>query len=256
MSNHLQPDRVEIRDVWIWAQQALGLYLRRPVLFTLLSLTFFYICHVLVMTRYHTFFVGLVLCQALLAIVIELGHTIDQSKPVSLNRCYLAMKNTIVAILCLALFFVLMWVIAAKVADMFVVESSFVEGLEVAPIAFLQWLYPGTVGVFVVYIGIMVSTMWFLLPLLVFASLSFIEAMRLAKQGERINFLVVVVASYTPFFLFFILFLFSELALVVAIAGLPWFGLYLYVSFRHVYMGRKENAPEVVRSVVADTQTT
>ncbi len=256
MSDQLQPERVEVSDVWAWAVQALGLYRRRPFMFTLLSLLIFYLCHLLSMTSYLTFFAGLLLCQALLIVFIELGRTVDESQPVSLNRCYLALSNSIIAMLLLALFYVLMWVIAARVATMFVVDSMLAGSFEVAPISFLQWLYPGTVGMFVVYIGIMVSTMWFLLPLLAFTNLKFMESVRLAKQGERINFLVVVVASYTPFFIFFFLFLFSELALVVAIAGLPWFGLYLFVSFRHVYLGRKQNAPEVVRSVVADTQTT
>ncbi|MEM7258611.1 MAG: hypothetical protein AAF404_14630 [Pseudomonadota bacterium] len=256
MSNQLHPVSVEMRDVWSWAIQAVGLYRRKPIMFTALSVGFFYCAHLLAMTGYLTFFVGLVLCQGVLVLNIELGRTVDESKPVSLNRCYVAMQKSIVAMLLLALFYVLMWVIAAQVATMFAMESSLAQSFDVAPISFLQWLYPGTVGLFVVYIGIMVSTMWFLLPVLVFVNLGFTESMRLAKQGERINFLVVVVASYTPFFLFFILFLFSELALVVAIVGLPWFALYLFVSFRHVYMGRKENAPEVVRAVVADTQTT
>jgi hypothetical protein len=256
MSNQLQPTRVELSDVWVWVMQAVGLYKRRPLLFTLMSLAFFYVCHLLAMTSYLTFFIGLLLCEVMLVIFIVLGRSVDESQPFSLNYCYAALKNAVVALLLLAVFYVLMWVIAARVANMFVVDSTFVESFDVAPIQFLQWLYPGTVGLFVVYIGIMVSTMWFLLPLLVFVQLSFIDSARLAKQGERMNFVVVVVASYAPFFLFFILFLFSELALVVAIVGLPWFAFYLYVSFRHVYMGRKENSPVLVRAMVADTQAT
>ena len=252
----MQPERVDMRDVWTWAVQAWALFCRKPIVFTLLSLLYFFLCYQLLMTGYLTFFAGLLLCQALLIVLIELGRTVDESNPVSLTRCYHALQKSIFALLLQGLFYVLMWVIAAKVANMFVMDSELIESLEVAPISFLQWLYPGTVGLFVVYIGIMVTTLWFLLPLLVFTNMSLLETMRLAKQGERLNFFVIVVASYTPFFVFFTLFLFSELALVVAIAGLPWFALYLYVSFRHVYMGRKENAPEVVRSVVADTQTT
>ena len=255
MSHQLQPDRVEIRDVWTWAVQAQALYRRKPVLFTVLSLVFFYFSYLLVMTSYLTFFAGLVLCQVMLVLVIELARTVDESKPVSLSRCYTALQNSIVATLMLACFYVLMWVIAAKIASMFFLESLLGDSLDVAPISFLQWLYPGTVGFFVVYIGLMVTTMWFLMPITVFNRLSFIESMKLAKQGERINFAVVVVASYVPFFAFFMLFIISELALVVAIAGLPWFGIYLFVSYRHVYMGRKENAPEVVKVVAAENQT-
>ncbi len=254
MSHQLQPDQVEIRDVWDWAVQAVALYRRLPVLFTALSVIFFAVGHLLAMTSYLTFFVGLILCQVVLVIFIELARTVDESKNISFNRCYTALQNSVVATLLLALFYVLMWVIAAKIASMFMFESLLGESLEVAPISFLQWLYPGTVGLFVVYIGLMVTTMWFLLPVTVFNRLSFVESVKYAKQGERINFFVVVVASYVPFFAFFTLFIVSELALLVAIAGMPWFGIYLYVAYRHVYMGRKENAPEVVKVVVAENQ--
>lgn len=119
------------------------------------------------------------------------------------------------------------------------------------PIDVLQWLYPGTISLFVIYIGIMVTTMWFLLPLTVFHKLGFIDSVLFAKQGERKNFPVIAAASYLPFMVFFILFVFSELALVVAVAALPLFAIYMYVSFRHVYMGRKESQPEKVNVVEA-----
>ena len=172
------------------------------------------------------------------------------------RRCYQALLNSVVTVLLLSLFYVLMWLVAAKVASFLIVDDLL--GIDSGPpaIPYLQWLYPGTISLFVVYIGVMITTLWFLLPLTVFHKLSLLDAMRLAKRGEQKNFVVVVLASYLPFSAFFLLFMFSELALLVAVACLPLFGIYLYVSYRHVYLGRRDNAPAKVRHRAVVSQTT
>lgn len=253
MSNPIEPQRVEVSDVRFWLVESFALFRRRAALFLTLSVFFFVICYKLNMTSYVTFLVGLVLCQVCLVLSIELSRAVDESKPISLNRCYSALQNSVLTTVLFSLFFVLMWVVAAKVASIFMFDEVLDAAGGPAPISFLQWLYPGTVGLFVVYIGVMVTTMWFLLPLTVFHRLGFIDALKLAKHGERINFPVVVVASYLPFFVFFGLFIVSELALIVAIFCMPLFGIYLYVAYRHVYLGRRENSPALVSKVVAES---
>ena len=200
------------------------------------------------MFSYITFFAGLILCQAVLAVTIEIASASDNSQPVSVQRCYQALLNSVVTVLLLSVFYVLMWVVAARVASFLIVDDLL--GIDSGPpaISFLQWLYPGTISLFVVYIGVMFTTLWFLLPLTVFHRLGLIDTMKLAKRGEQKNFAVIVVASYLPFSAFFVLFMFSELALVAAVACLPLFGIYLYVSYRHVYLGRRDNAPARVQS--------
>lgn len=253
MSNQLEPQRVEVSDVKVWLAESLAIFRRRPLLFLAISVCFFVVCYKLNMTTYLTFLTGLILCQVCLVLNIELARTVDESKPVSLNRCYEALQNSVLTTVLFAFFFVLMWVVAAKVAAMFMFEEVLTQTSGPPPISYLQWLYPGTVGLFVVYIGVMVTTMWFLLPLSVFHKIGFIDGLKLAKQGERINFPVVIVASYLPFFVFFGLFMVSELALVVAIFCVPLFGIYLYVAYRHVYLGRRENSPARVEQVAAQT---
>lgn len=253
MSNELQPQRVEIADVRMWMSESLAIFRRKPLRFLVVSLMFFFICFKLGMTSYLTFLMGLFLCQLCLVLSIELARGVDESKPVSVNRCYAAIQNSVLTTVLFAMFFVLMWVVAAKAAMLFSFEQASADVSGPPPIAFLQWLYPGTVGLFVVYIGVMVTTLWFLLPLSTFHKIGFIDGLKLAKQGERINFLVIIVASYAPFFVFFGLFMVSELALVVAIGCVPLFGIYLYVSYRHVYLGRRENQPAAVSNVVAET---
>ncbi len=248
MTASLEPEKVVLSDVRIWLRESVALLRRKYWLYLPFSLGFFVAAFKLQMFSYITFFAGLILCQAVLAVTIEIASASDHSQPVSTQRCYQALLNSILTVVLLSVFYVLMWLVAAKVASFLVVDDLL--GIDSGPpaISFLQWLYPGTISLFVVYIGVMITTLWFLLPLTVFHKLSLIDAMKLAKRGEQKNFVVIVVASYLPFSAFFVLFMFSELALAVAVACLPLFGIYLYVSYRHVYLGRRENAPVRVRS--------
>jgi hypothetical protein len=247
MAESLEPEKVELSDVRVWLRESVALMRRKYWLYVPFSLLFFYVAFKLQMANYLTFFAALILCQAVLAITIEIASACDHSQPVSAIRCYQAVLNSVVTVLLLSMFYVLMWIVAARVAEFLFVDD--VLGIETGPpaISYLQWLYPGTISLFIVYIGIMITTMWFLLPLTVFHKLGMLDTMKLAKRGEQKNFVVVVVASYVPFSVFFLLFMVSELALIVAIGGLPLFGIYMYVSYRHVYLGRRDNVPVPAR---------
>lgn len=248
MTDSLEPEKVTLSDVRIWLRESVALLRRKYWVYLPFSLCFFLAAFKLQMFSYVTFFAGLILCQAVLAVTIEIACASDHSQPVSVWRCYQALLNSVVTVLLLSVFYVLMWLVAARVASFLIVDDLL--GIDSGPpaISYLQWLYPGTISLFVVYIGVMITTLWFLLPLTVFHKLSLIDTMKLAKRGEQKNFAVIVVASYLPFSGFFVLFMFSELALVVAVACLPLFGIYLYVSYRHVYLGRRDNAPARVQS--------
>ncbi len=222
------------------------LFRRRPVRFLLVSLVFFVAGYKLQITGYVSFFLALTMCQISTVVCIVIARSADESRKPGLNLWYQSLLNSVVTVVLLSAFYVLLWVVAAKVASVLMLDEVVSESSAPPPISFLQWLYPGTISLFVVYIGVMVTTMWFLLPLTVFHKLGFVDAIKLARQGERKNFPVVAAASYLPFMVFFILFVFSELALVVAVIALPLYAIYMYVSFRHVYMGRKESQPEVV----------
>ncbi len=256
MNSPLEPNRVEVPDVLFWMRETVSLFRRKALLFISLSLAFFYICLKMQMNGYLSFAAGLMLCQAVLVLSIEFARCADESRPLSLQRCYNSMQGSVLVIVLMGGFYILMWLVAARIASLLMVEELMAESNAPPAISFLQWLYPGTVGFFVVYIGIMITTMWFLLPLTVFHRLGFIDSLKLAKHGYRKNFETVVVASYTPFFIFFTIFYFSELALLIAIFALPLFGIYLYVSYRHVYLGKRENSPARIESTVADTSPT
>lgn len=251
MNNSLEPIKVEFPDILLWLKESMLLFRRRPLLFLTVSLLFFFACYKVRITGYLTFFIALLLCQVSLVICIVIARAADESKSLTFNIWYQSFLNCIFSVVLCSAFYVLLWVIAARLASMLMLDEVVSETSVPPPIDVLQWLYPGTISLFVIYIGIMVTTMWFLLPLTVFHKLGFIDSVLFAKQGERKNFPVIAAASYLPFMVFFILFVFSELALVVAVAALPLFAIYMYVSFRHVYMGRKESQPEKVNVVEA-----
>ncbi len=219
------------------------LFRRRPIVFLLVSLVFFFASYKLRITGFVTFFIALMMCQIAVVACIVIARAADESRTLTLNLWYQSFVNSVITVVLFSAFYVLLWVVAAKVADMLMLDEVVSEASVPPAISVLQWLYPGTISLFVVYIGVMVTTMWFLLPLSIFHKLGFVDSIKLAKLGERKNFTVVAAASYLPFMVFFVLFYFSELALVVAVIALPLFAIYLYVSFRHVYMGRKESQP-------------
>lgn len=227
---------------------------RRPVLFLVVSLVFYFACYKMRITGWISFFIALLMCQIALVVCIVIARGADESRSLSVNLWYQSLLNSIAPVVVLSGFYVLLWVVAAKVASLLLLDSVLSESDAPPAIEILQWLYPGTISFFVVYIGVMVTTMWFLLPITIFHKLGFIDAIKFAKQGERMNFPVIAAASYLPFMTFFVLFVFSELALVVAVLALPLFAIYMYVSFRHVYMGRKESEPQTVKVIDAVTE--
>ena len=243
--------KVDFPDILVWMKESVLIFRRRPLVFMVISLAFFVVAYKIRISGYLTFFLALLLCQIALVACIVVARGADESKSLTINLWYQSFVNSVTTMVLCAVFYVLLWVVAAQVASLLMFDEVVTESSVPPPIEVLQWLYDGTISLFVAYIGIMVTTMWFLLPLTVFHRLGFVESVLFAKQGERKNFPVIAAASYLPFMVYFILFFFSELALVVAVVALPLFAIYLYVSFRHVYMGRKESMPEKVRSVEA-----
>ena len=201
---------------------------RRPVLFLVVSLVFYFACYKMRITGWISFFIALLMCQIALVVCIVIARGADESRSLSVNLWYQSLLNSIAPVVVLSGFYVLLWVVAAKVASLLLLDSVLSESDAPPAIEILQWLYPGTISFFVVYIGVMVTTMWFLLPITIFHKLGFIDAIKFAKQGERMNFPVIAAASYLPFMTFFVLFVFSELALVVAVLALPLFAIYMY----------------------------
>jgi len=222
-------------------------------MFALLSLGYFYLAHLLPKHSWLLFAVSLIICHAFLVVSIALARGADNSYPFAVRPCWRAIKNAIVVILVSCAVYAIVWYLAAVLASLLTVQVPHNDYSQSAGFALLSWLSAGTVSFFVVYCCVMVAGLWFLLPLAVFHKLGLLEAVKLAKYAERKNLLVIVTASYLPFSFFFVLFLLSELALAAAFLALPLTGIYLYVSYRHVFLGNRENAPAAISSVAQQT---
>lgn len=251
----LEPRSVELSDVRLWLRETVALFARKPLAFLGLSLLFFYIAHRLHLHSLLTFVAGLVLCKVSLVIGLVVANDADAGRVTGVSRCYEGMRNAILVVTLECVFYLVVWIAASNVAERITVDVPFNDYTDSPVFAKLQWLYPGTVALFVVYIGVMVSTLWFLLPLSVFHRVGVLDAIKLAKHGERLNFRVVMLASYGPFAVFFLVFLLSEAGLLLAFAGLPLFSIYLFVSYRHVYLGRRDNSPAPVAAATAASRT-
>ena len=251
MSASLEPGQVEPGDIKFWLIETVALFRRKTLWFIALSLGYFFIASQLQMLSLLTFWAAIATCLLTAALSIFIAACADQTQSVSLFACYQMLKNTVVVIVAMAVMYTLIWVIAARLAALLPLDALPAGQPEEPVRGWLAWLYPGTIGFLVAYIGTMITTMWFLLPLSVFHRLGLVDAVKLAKLGERRNFFVVIAASYLPFFAFFVLFLLTDLGLLIAVPGLPLYGIYLFVAYRHVYLGRRDNAPAVIAREVA-----
>lgn len=256
MTAPLDPTPVELADVRHWQREALGLLRRRAVAFALLSAVYFCAAHILQARSWLTFFTGLLACHASVAVSIVMARDADHSRPARLAECYRGLHRAIVVICVTSIAHAVVWFVAAYVASKVTIDIPMNDYTGSAGFRLLQWLSTGTMNFFVLYCCVMVSGLWFLLPLAVFHRLGLVDALKLARTAEQRNFLVVMTASYVPFLLFLLTFMLSEVALAIAFVAMPLFGAYLYVAYRHVFLGNRENEPARATLRVTQSSTT
>ncbi len=253
MSAPLEPMQVELADVRHWQREAFALLRRRALIFTVLSGLYFYVAHILQATSWLTFFVGLLACHASVAVCIVIARDADHSRESSLVECYRGLLSAVVVLLVTSVVYTLIWFAAALIASKITLDVPVNDYTGNVGFQLLHWLSTGTMNLFVLYCCVMVAGLWFLLPLAVFHPLGLFDSLKLAKTAEQRNLLVVMMASYVPFFIFLLTFMLSEVALAMAFAAMPLFGAYTYVAYRHVFLGKRENQPQ--RATVSATQS-
>ena len=122
---------------------------------------------------------------------------------------------------------------------------------EIIKFASFSWLGAGFLPLLILMYCIVVSTLWFLLPLLTLSPLNIEESRKIARWAEQINEWAIFVATYTPLIFISILLVLTELSIILNLLYLPFFSIYMYITYRHVFLGRKENYPIVEKSVEA-----
>ncbi|MDH5546559.1 MAG: hypothetical protein OEZ43_13270 [Gammaproteobacteria bacterium] len=81
---------------------------------------------------------------------------------------------------------------------------------------------------------------FFSIPLIVFHDLNYVEAQALSQRAIYINIQAISMALVT----WILMFMVSMSVVPIASAVLfPLFGAYVYVAYRHVFLGQKENKP-------------
>lgn len=251
MTNTLEPRVVRIRDIWTWMKETADLFQRRVVFFVLLSLLFHYLAYSARSLGIFGPLLGLLICQLSIAISIAAAKAADDSHTLELKTVWDTTRNIIWYLMLLTLLYAVLFLIAAIVGQYIDFDLPSVDYSAKPLYKKLAWLRLGQFAFMIMYSAIVIASFWFLNPLLALHSMRLRDAISLAKRGINKNAIVIFVASYPFLLLILVLDLISELSLFANLFFVPLFGVYQYVSYRHVYLGKKENSPARVRASVA-----
>lgn len=250
MSQPFEPDKAEWSDIPGWVTEARDLVRRRWILFSVITCL-----HILVsvLTRdmgYLTLTLGVVITQCFLVVLIEAAKASDDSTRLPIKACLDQLQRLALNFVVLAIVCTLMALAALMVGSLLAPKVPAVDYSESSVYLAIQWLTPGVARFFFIYAVVTIWGMWFLYPLLTFTELSLREAAVLAKVADRRSDYVFLVISFVPLFVFVLLLLITEIALVAGTLFLPFYAALQYVSFRHIFMRRKSNSPAKVLSAV------
>lgn len=254
MSGYLEPQRVSLSDIPHWARESWQLLWRRPLGFLAASLVY----HGLALTSQSIPWVALLLsvllCYMLILVVIAGAEAADLHKDLGAARIYAMLRRVIVSLSLLTALYLCVFVVAAVItALLFQGVPGGGEAPAEKPLAVLLWIEPGELSFMILYMGIIVTSMWFLAPLLALHELGLRDARALAKRAFVKNDIVVLVASNVPFFTILGCAVISDVSVVLSPLLVPLIAIYQYVAYRHVFLGRRQNAPQPVKSAVGET---
>jgi len=253
MSGCLEPRRVSLRDIPHWARESWQLLWRRPLGF--LAASFVY--HGLALTSqsipWLALLLSVLLCYMLLLVVIAGAEAADLHKPLGPARIYAMLRRAIVSLSLLTALYLCIFIVAAVITALLLPGAPAGEAPAQEQLAVLLWIEPGELSFMILYMGIIVTSMWFLAPLLALHELGLRDARALAKRAFDKNDLVVLVASNVPFFSILGCALITEVSVALSPLLVPLIAIYQYVAYRHVFLGRRQNAPQPVKAAVGET---
>ena len=243
MSQPLEPGYARVADIPDWARESWRLLWRRPLTFFAVSAAYHGIAFSGSSIAFVSLLIPVLVCQAVTLVLIRYAEAADHAKKVSLRVLYTTVRRVILGLLlftliCVAIFVVALFAAALLAPD---VPAGETGASEVFPL--YRWLWPGTVSFLVLYTGTIMTFTWFLFPLLALNELAIGEARALARRAMRKNEKVVVIASTLPFLLLVGLGLLSEVSYLLSLPAVPLYAAFQYVSYRHILLGRKQNAP-------------
>ena len=247
MSCLFEPRKVHKSDIKDWWIETLDLFRRQPGGFLLLSVCYYFTAFNVVQLSWIALIIGLLVCQIIISATIILARNVDETRKLSIKDYLQNIKNILVYLLVMTLVYSIFFaaVIVVSLHMTIQVPANDYSGTEV--FGLLSWMLPGLLFFEVLYIYMMITSLWFFNPLLVLNGLSIRDCVQLSRKAYRKNEWIVFTVSFVPFMLFYLLLLTTEFILVFIFFAYPIFCIFQYVSYRHVFLGRKENSSVPIR---------
>ncbi|HHH36085.1 MAG TPA: hypothetical protein ENK48_04570 [Gammaproteobacteria bacterium] len=249
MSKMLEPRRVSIRDIPCWLRESWALFTRRTACFMGISVAYYLLAMSARSLPGLGLLLGILLCQVGAVLMIRLAMAADHSDALAFKPTWGMIRNVLWCLLLLTVVYLVLYVSVLLLTLTFL-SPEVLPGNDYAGTALFaafRWVLPGELAFLILYTGIVVTSLWFLTPLLALHELTLRDAMRLARRAEGRNEGVILAASYLPFLPFVLLFMYSDLSLPLSLLYVPLFAIYQYVSYRHVFLGRRDNKPARAR---------
>ncbi len=264
----LQPQRVESRHILTWFIESACLIKRRLAPFLLVELLFFVLLFVFMQAAASVawatpavlvlavFFalsaIALYFVLAELVIVSQMADRSQPMHPLSHVFALLGSQRALVKTAILALFIgSFFWVVSLTVSlerDVLTGSESLVEAISAAQ--GIPWLLECKLAAGFLYFLLLAMfslRVFFSLPLMLFHDLDGDSAKALSHRAIMLNIqpMSVVLLAWA------LLMLGGLVATpVLSVLLLPWFGVFIYVAYRHVFLGEPRNAP--ARALVID----
>ncbi len=247
----LEPRRVAFSDLKHWLIEALDLFKRRSITFIfwhcLFVLTSVFLIGVI---PWLNELVGVISTALYITITMAFAAAADKSVRPALPTVIHSLKNGIYAILLIAVFSLMIYAIVDFISAH--IETVFPP--PEPPTGEIKWwnaIFILSSYYFVLYLG---GCLWlsqiFLIPLCSLIETDIRYGVKLAFRGFMLNLIVCVPLLFGILMTIFLLLLLLPDFLFLLLFGLPYFCIVLYVGFRHIYLGQRDNAPAVVRQPV------
>ena len=253
MSDTLEPRQVSVRDIPGWGWESWNLLWRRPLLFLCASAVY----HVLAFSAraipHVPLLFAILLCYIFLVMMIGFSEAADHSRQIRLLPTYIMLRKVILLLILLTGIYASIYVVSAIVGTLLPLSVPAVDYTSRALFPLVKWTWPGEAAFIILFMGILITSMWFLSPLLALHELGIRDARALAKRAEDKNVVVILVGCNLPFLLIVALVLITEASLLLSPLFIPLFAIYQYVSYRHVFLGRKKSNPVPVKASVEAT---
>ena len=252
----LEPNRVSIRDIPGWARESWNLLWRRPFLFFSTSILYHLLALSIRSIPYFSVLFAILLCYIFLLLLISFAESADQSKRINFIPTYIMIRKVILSLLLLTTIYICIYILGFIIMTMLSTDIPMVDYSKRTLYITFKWMWPGEMSFIILFMGILATSMWFLPPLLSLHDLNIRDSRALAKRADEKNTLVILLGGNMPFLLFIALMMITEISLILSLLVVPFVAIYQYVSYRHIFLGRKQNAPAIAKASSIETVKT